>query len=47
MLGSRTAQNVFVVAQRYNRATLLARDVIFVSTLATVPAILLVVLLLT
>lgn len=42
-----TAQNVFVVAQRYNRATLLARDVIFVSTLATVPAILLVVLLLT
>lgn len=42
-----TAQNVFVVAQRYNRSTLLARDVIFVSTLATVPAILLVVLLLT
>lgn len=42
-----TAQNVFVVAQRYNRAVLLARDVIFVSTLATVPAILLVVVLLT
>lgn len=42
-----TAQNVFVVAQRYDRAALLARDVIFVSTLATVPAILLVVLLLT
>lgn len=42
-----TAQNVFVVAQRYGRATLLARDVIFVSTLGTVPAILLVVLLLT
>ncbi|GGU36052.1 AEC family transporter [Nocardioides albus] len=42
-----TAQNVFVVAQRYDRAVLLARDVIFVSTLATVPAIMLVVLLLT
>ncbi|MEI7056570.1 AEC family transporter [Nocardioides sp. CCNWLW239] len=42
-----TAQNVFVVAQRYGRATLLARDVIFVTTLGTVPAILLVVLLLT
>ncbi|TQL67945.1 hypothetical protein FB381_1834 [Nocardioides albertanoniae] len=42
-----TAQNVFVVAQRYQRAELLARDVIFVSTLVTVPAVMLVVVLLT
>ena len=32
-----TAQNVFVVAMRYERAVLLARDAIFVSTLASVP----------
>ncbi|MBU2693684.1 AEC family transporter [Pimelobacter sp. 30-1] len=32
-----TAQNVFVVAMRYDRAILLARDAIFVSTLASAP----------
>jgi predicted permease len=35
-----TAQNIFVIATRYDQATLLARDVIFVSTLACVPVIL-------
>jgi hypothetical protein len=34
-----TAQNVFVVASRYERAQLLARDAIFVSTLASVPTV--------
>lgn len=34
-----TAQNVFVIASRYDRSTLLARDAIFVSTIASVPAI--------
>lgn len=34
-----TAQNVFVIATRYDRSTLLARDAIFVSTLASVPVI--------
>ena len=34
-----TAQNVFVIASRYERATLLARDAIFVSTFASVPAV--------
>lgn len=34
-----TAQNVFIMASRYNRATLLARDAIFVSTLCSVPVI--------
>ncbi|KAA1378598.1 AEC family transporter [Aeromicrobium fastidiosum] len=34
-----TAQNVFVIASRYDRASLLARDAIFVSTLASVPAV--------
>jgi len=33
-----TAQNVFVVATRYERAVLLARDAIFVSTLCAAPA---------
>jgi malonate transporter and related proteins len=37
-----TAQNVFVVATRYDRATLLARDAIFVSTLASVPVVMLI-----
>lgn len=32
-----TAQNVFVIATRYDRGTLLARDAIFVTTLASVP----------
>lgn len=32
-----TAQNVFVVAMRYERGVLLARDAIFVSTLASAP----------
>ncbi len=34
-----TAQNVFIIAARYDRAALLARDAIFVSTLASVPVI--------
>lgn len=33
-----TAQNVFIVASRYDRAVLLARDAIFVSTIGCVPA---------
>lgn len=37
-----TAQNVFVIASRYGRAELLARDAIFVSTLASVPAVVLI-----
>lgn len=32
-----TAQNVFVIATRYDRGSLLARDAIFVTTLASVP----------
>ncbi|WP_344106175.1 AEC family transporter [Myceligenerans crystallogenes] len=34
-----SAQNIFVHATRFNRATLLARDAIFVTTLGSVPAI--------
>ncbi|MFR9779695.1 AEC family transporter [Micromonospora sp. MS34] len=34
-----TAQNIFVHANRYQRAVLLARDAIFVTTLASVPVI--------
>ena len=34
-----TAQNVFIIASRYDRASLLARDAIFVSTIASVPVI--------
>ncbi|MET0822309.1 MAG: AEC family transporter [Aeromicrobium sp.] len=34
-----TAQNVFVIASRYGRSQLLARDAIFVSTLASVPVV--------
>jgi len=34
-----TAQNVFIIASRYDRAGLLARDAIFVSTIASVPVI--------
>lgn len=41
-----TAQNIFVHATRYDRATTLARDTILVTTLGAVPAIALVVLLL-
>lgn len=37
-----TAQNVFVIASRYERATLLARDAIFISTLASVPVVMLI-----
>lgn len=36
------AQNVYVISARYDRATLLARDAVFVSTLASVPVILLI-----
>jgi predicted permease len=35
-----TAQNVFVIATRYERATILARDSIFLSTLLCVPVVL-------
>jgi malonate transporter and related proteins len=34
-----TAQNVFVIATRYDRGVLLSRDVIFVSTIGCVPVI--------
>jgi len=37
-----TAQNVFVIASRYERGVLLARDSIFVSTLASVPVVVLI-----
>jgi len=37
-----TAQNVFIIASRYDRSALLARDSIFVSTLASVPVVLLI-----
>lgn len=39
-----TAQNVFTYANRYQRGRLLARDAIFVSTLVSVPVILLIAL---
>ena len=41
-----TAQNVFVHATRYDRATTLARDTILVTTIGAVPVIALVVVLL-
>ena len=41
-----TAQNIFVHATRYDRATTLARDTILVTTVGAVPVIALVVLLL-
>lgn len=41
-----TAQNVFVIATRYDREVMLARDAIFVSTLGCVPVVTLVVALL-
>ena len=34
-----TAQNIFVIAGRYDRSTVLARDAIFASTLLSVPAV--------
>jgi malonate transporter len=37
-----TAQNVFVIASRYERAQLLARDAIFVSTFASVPVVMII-----
>jgi predicted permease len=36
-----TAQNIFVHATRYNRATVLARDTILITTIGSVPVILL------
>ena len=42
-----TAQNIFVHATRYERAVLLARDAIFVTTLASVPVMFAVVAILT
>jgi predicted permease len=38
-----TAQNIFVHATRYNRATVLARDAIFVTTLLSIPVIVVIV----
>ncbi|MFI5075292.1 MAG: AEC family transporter, partial [Actinomycetales bacterium] len=37
-----TAQNVFTYANTYRRATVLARDAVFVSTFLSVPVILLI-----
>ena len=37
-----TAQNVFTFAMRYDRGVILARDMIFVATLLSVPAILII-----
>jgi malonate transporter len=37
-----TAQNVFIIASRYERSALLARDAIFVSTIASVPLVILI-----
>jgi malonate transporter and related proteins len=37
-----TAQNVYVIAARYDRSVLLARDAIFVSTIASVPVVLII-----
>ena len=37
-----TAQNIFVHATRYNRATVLARDTILITTVGAVPVIFLV-----
>jgi predicted permease len=37
-----TAQNIFVHATRYNRATILARDTILITTIGAVPVIFLV-----
>ena len=34
-----TAQNIFVIASRYERSTVLARDAIFASTILSVPAV--------
>ncbi len=42
-----TAQNIFIIASRYDRASTLARDTILVTTLGSVPVIALAVLLLT
>jgi len=42
-----TAQNVFTFAMRYDRGVLLARDVIFVATILSVPVIILITWLLT
>lgn len=42
-----TAQNVFVVASRYERGVVLARDAIFLSTIGSVPVIVLLTTLLT
>jgi predicted permease len=41
-----TAQNIFVHATRYDRAVTLARDTILITTLGSVPVILLITLLL-
>jgi malonate transporter and related proteins len=37
-----TAQNIFVHATRYDRATVLARDTILVTTVGAIPVIVLV-----
>ena len=42
-----TAQNVFTFAMRYERGVLLARDVIFVATILSVPVIIAITWLLT
>ncbi|GAA1725277.1 AEC family transporter [Aeromicrobium alkaliterrae] len=42
-----TAQNIFVIASRYERSAVLARDAIFMSTLLSVPAVAVITALLT
>jgi malonate transporter and related proteins len=37
-----TAQNIFTFALRYDRGVILARDMIFVTTLLSVPVILII-----
>lgn len=39
LAGLPSAQNVFVIANRYQRGTVLARDAVFVSTVCSVPSI--------
>jgi malonate transporter len=46
LAGLPTAQNVFVFAQRYERGVILARDTVLITTIGSVPVLVLVALLL-
>jgi malonate transporter len=46
LAGLPTAQNVFVYAQRYERGVTLARDTVLITTVGSVPVLVLVALLL-